>query len=144
MIFFEIYDDGNLIFKGKGKDVSYQFNIAENTLYNYYCYGHKIGKRYDVKKVHVEPIKEVKEPKRKLTKHEETINYIVWHLNQYGNVYVNHDPTPYLKELKELGYDCKIDEYKTLDDIDIIISEENTVNRRKKRHYATDYVLTMR
>ena len=139
MISFEIYDNNELIFKGKAKDVAYKFNIVDSSLYNYYCKGHKIGKKYDVKRVVEEPVKKEEPVKVKLTEHEKLIDYITRHLDAYGNVYVKKDPRPLLKELEKLGYKCKVDEYHMPDDSKITLKKD----KKRKMKYMTDYVLTL-
>lgn len=141
MNYYEIYDsDNNLVFTGNHNEVCEQFNLEMNSLYAYYCRGSKIAGEYTVKRIIYETEKE--KVKRVLTEREKTIDYIVRHLEYYGNVYVKKDPSEYLDELEKLGYKCKIDEYQTIDDVEIIVSETSKALRKRKRKYTTDYVLT--
>lgn len=141
MYLYEIYDpDEELVFVGNVKEVCEQFNIQLCSLYAYYSRNSKIGGIYTVKRIEVEKPK--KDIPRKPTKREITLDYIIRHLKEYGNVYMNHEPSQYLEELEELGYKCRINEYKVLDDTEIIISEESKLTRKRKRKYKTDYVLT--
>ena len=55
---------------------------------------------------------------------------------------MKNDPTDYLDRLNKMGYKCKIDKYQVIDDAEIIISENCLNNRKRKRRYTTDYVLT--
>lgn len=141
MYLFEIYDpEDNLIFVGNTNEVCEQFNIQLNSLYAYYSRNSKIGGIYTVKRI------ETEKPKKAIPRtpsiEEQMMDYIIRHLNYYGNVYMKHDPSEYLDELKKLGYRCKIDKYQVIDDAEIIISESCLNNRKRKRKYATDYVLT--
>ena len=141
MYLFEIYDpEENLIFVGNTNEVCEQFNIQLNSLYAYYSRRSKIGGIYTVKRIEVENPKKVMP--RIPTKEEQMMDYIIRHLNYYGNVYMKHDPSEYLDELKKLGYRCKIESYQVIDDTEIIISETAKLNRKRKRKYTTDYVLT--
>lgn len=141
MYLFEIYDpEENLIFVGNTNEVCEQFNIQLNSLYAYYSRNSKIGGVYTVKRI------ETEKPKKVMptipTKEELMMDYIIRHLENYGNVFMKNDPTDYLGRLKKLGYHCKIDKYQVIDDAEIIISESCLNNRKRKRKYTTDYVLT--
>lgn len=73
---------------------------------------------------------------------QETLEYLIAHLDKYGNVYLKKDPEFYMQELEKRGYKCKLDTYLTIDDASIIINEKCLVSKKNKRRYATDYVLT--
>ena len=141
MYLFEIYDpEDNLIFVGNTNEVCEQFNIQLNSLYAYYSRNSKIGGMYTVKRVVAD--KPEKVIPKKPTKEDLMMDYIIRHLENYGNVFMRNDPTDYLDRLNKLGYKCKIDKYLVIDDAEIIISESCLNNRKRKRRYATDYVLT--
>lgn len=138
---FEIYDpEDNLIFIGNTNEVCEQFNLQLNSLYSYYCRNSKIGGMYTVKRIETEKPKKVIPTKP--TKEELMMDYIIMHLDKYGNVFINNDTTDYLDRLNKMGYKCKIDKYQVIDDAEIIISENCLNNRKRKRRYKTDYVLT--
>ena len=73
---------------------------------------------------------------------QETLEYLITHLDRYGNVYLKDNPDYYIQELEKRGYRCKLDTYLAIDDASIIINEKCLVTKKNKRRYATDYVLT--
>lgn len=73
---------------------------------------------------------------------QETLEYLIAHLDRYGNVYLKKDPEFYMQELEKRGCKCKLDTYLAIDDASIIINEKCLVSKKNKRRYATDYVLT--
>lgn len=75
-------------------------------------------------------------------KEQETLEYLIAHLDRYGNVYLKDNPEYYIQELEKRGYKCKLDTYLAIDDAQIIINEKCFVNRKGRRRYTTDYVLT--
>lgn len=138
MVEYKIYDtDNNFIFEGDVNQVRERFNLSPYTnLYNYYSNKSLLLKKYRV--IRYENGVAINTLPKKI----DNMDYIIRHLDWYGNVYMSHDPSEYLDELKKLGYVCKIDTYKVLDDMEIIVSESSKVHRKKKRNYRTDYVLT--
>lgn len=73
---------------------------------------------------------------------QETLEYLIAHLDRYGNVFLKDNPDYYIHELEKRGYKCKLDKYLTIDDANIIINEKCLVSKKNKRRYATDYILT--
>ena len=139
MYTYKVYDaDDNLVFQGSTRDVCYEFNIALCSLYSYYGRKSKIGGIYRVERVQLD--EETKQPIKKPSKYEKTLDYLIRHLDRYGNVYLNENPEKYLKELEKNGYKVKVDTYITVDHGNIVINEK-VFNGRKNKRYK-DYVLT--
>ena len=139
MYTYKVYDvDDNLVFQGSTNEVCYHFHIGLCSLYSYYGRGSKIGGIYRVERVQID--KETKQPIKKPSKYEKTLDYLIRHLEEYGNVYLNEEPSKYLDELKKKGYKVKIDKYITVSGGNMVINEKVFNGRKSKRHI--DYVLT--
>lgn len=113
---FAVYEDGKQLYKGSAiecmnfldltsKDIVYSYARNKQTLYGKYIFK-RAGER--VSEGNQKVLKKQKQEKPKLTKHEEKLNYLVFHLNLYGNTIIKGDPKSYLHELKQQGINVSI------------------------------------
>lgn len=139
MVDYKVYDlDNNFIFQGDVNQVREKFNLSPHTnLYNYYSNRSLLLKKYRV--IRYEDGVAVNNLPSKVDKHKETMEYIIRHLNIYGNVYLNHEPSDYLTELESEGYRVKVDVYNPIDD-DLLVLGEGAIKKKKKQ--VKDYIIT--
>ena len=135
---YGIYDNDELIFKGSSNEVADMFNLQNASLYTYYSKGIKIKGKYAVKKLeYIKPVKPSVTIIKK-NKHQQTLEYLISHLERYGNVYSKENPESYIDELNSQGYKVKVNEYITVQD-DFVINCPTSNRKRKK---SIDYVIT--
>ena len=139
MKIYEVYipETNEVVFTGTSRQIAAKFNVSYANIYMYKkkC---KLCRKYQTR--YVGDIDVPNEKPKKMSKHERTLEYLIKHLNLYGNVYLNEDPDKYLDELKKLGYRVKIDKYLSPRKKDFIICEVK--HFKKKGKYDTDYILT--
>lgn len=141
---YGIYDlDGNMVFKGNSNAIIDKYNVSVSSLYHYAVNGIKMKRKYRVKRlgIYVAP----KEEKVKVKPKEQTyLEYVIKHLEEYGNVYSRVNPEKYLSQLKELGYDCDYKQYQASIRDDFILDANKKQYLTKKKEYVTDYVIYVR
>ena len=106
---FELYEDDRFVMKGTVEDLAERLIISDSAIYMAAKSGTLLFKRFSVKQVGVVyENKQTTKPipnHRKKSKHQEKLEYLIWHLNHYGNTSIKGDPKEYQKELQELGID---------------------------------------
>lgn len=64
----------------------------------------------------------------------DTLDYLIRHLNEYGNTVLTENPKKYIKKLKEFGYICSVKQYN-----DIYEKTETGLTEKTPK----DYVITL-
>lgn len=109
---FDEKDNGKMVFQGTRQDVTKWLGFEEHSIYNIVRRKTSVFGRYRVKvlqemtrRAYLESLK----PKPvKLSKHDEDMNHLLMFLKMHGNVASDFDPNPYLEELSELGFECRV------------------------------------
>ena len=130
MHLYGIYNlEGQLLFEGNAKECENKFNVPSTSLYWYSRNDMTLYKSYKVK---INGVWQKKEEERPLPKpmKEQRLEYLIRHLDRYGNVYVNPKwkPDTYIEELRKKGYKVKVKVY------------ERLVGEGKKKVKEIDYV----
>ena len=137
MKIYEVYeaDTGKVVYKGTTRQIASKYNVSYANIFMYKkkC---KMCRKYYIR--YTGECKAA-EKKPKKTKHEKTLEYLIAHLNTYGNVYSKDNPELYMKELNDMGYKVKVDKYimPEYDDLKF----DGSAKRRKVK-CSTDYVIT--
>ena len=109
---YGVFHDGKKVFEGSIEEVAKKYDIKTTRIPNLTNRGTKLFGVYDIvilqrvaKSVYLEGKKpKIVEP----SKHDKDMNHLLTFLKMHGNVASDFNPTPYLDELKELGFDCKV------------------------------------
>ncbi len=103
---FNVFDRDMFLMKGTAKEIAEALDMPQtDTVYVYSLTGSRYHRRYtfvstgERKERHREE-PEVIKPK---THHEETLEYLKWHLNYYGNTTIKGSPREYVDELEREG-----------------------------------------
>lgn len=140
MLIYEVYDAKTGIgeFQGTAREIADKYDVSESAIYHYKnrC---KMKRKYYIRtigerKTQKQPIKEIKK-----SKYQQTLEYIMLHLERYGNVYCPEPPNKYIQELKDNGFNVKVNMYRTYDEEFVI----NVPGNKNKGKYEIDYILTL-
>lgn len=106
----DVIEDGQVVFRGTYVEIADFLGTTKKAVRTGANYKRKFKSKYWVvySGWRIEEIKKkevVKKPEvRKPTKFEAKLDYMIRHLNEYGNTVTNTNPEPYLQELVNRGY----------------------------------------
>ena len=123
--------DGELIYRGDVDDIVTSLDTKRNTVYVAVKNGFKVKRKYYVREIGT-----------KKTMYEEQLDYLIRHLDRYGNTVIpsGKKPSDFLEELEKRGYICEVKTYKNY------VGENITLDRPNfsKRKIDYDYILELR
>lgn len=109
---YALYENGKEVFRGTYNDICENIGEINNSLGWYETRGCKLFGKYEVKKVGKntdtgERLPRIFPDAKKL----DTLDYLLMHLNQYGNTILNsnrseQDVIKYIRQLKRKGINC--------------------------------------
>ena len=104
---YGLYENDELVFKGTAREILDKYDIRQDNLWVYVGRGIKLFGKYRINKLDDEQITPPKkEHKKRLTKYEKDLDYLIRHLREYGNTLLNYKPNKYIEDLKAVGLDC--------------------------------------
>ena len=140
MNIYGLYEDGELVFKGKAKDIGRKCYITKDSVYDYLRKNKKLLGKYEVRII--ETNTESKKPN--LTNFDKEINEIIRRLKLYGNTVLpqikNSELETYIKALKKNGYDVDVKCYNAKTGKQIRL-EGSLFNKNK---YDIDYIVELK
>ena len=114
---FRCFDNGLFLMEGTAMEIGKALDMPQlDTIYIYSRSGSKYHKRYTfvptgkVKRNLFKKDMAVEAPKPK-TKHQQTLEYLAWHLTHYGNTTLKGNPGAYEQELKKMGIEFTYRKY---------------------------------
>ena len=131
---YGVYVDDQLEYIGYRYDIEALYGISQKNFYAVVKRHGRFKDKYEIRILQekVEKIEEMKEEIKK-TPYQKNLEYILLHLKGYGyhNCITMFDPVPYLPDLYDLGFDCKVREIETID---------GERKRKKSVHYILECV----
>ena len=108
---FNCYDNGEFFMKGTAKQIATELDIpCSSTINTYAITKARYHRRYTFvftgERVS-DKVPENDKP-RPLTKHEQKLEYLKWHLLHYGNTTIKGDPGEYIDELSAMEIEIQI------------------------------------
>lgn len=145
---YSISKDGEYLGKGILSELETWLDTPRNEIRKAVSEGKNIGV-YEVRYIGIvskeilnKKIKKAEErgekPKEEVDLLSDHLEYLKFHIKRYGNTSTVFDPVPYLPDLYDMGYNCRVKEIPDLPDL----SEDNRLGRPKKKkvHYYVEVV----
>ena len=102
---FKLFEDGEMIMRGTAAQIADRLVMCPENVYIAAKQGMKLFKVFTVQEDGYDcEEKKIPELKVKKTKHQEKLEYILWHLQHYGNTSIKGNPKEYIDELEREGF----------------------------------------
>ena len=103
---FKLYEDNTLVTIGTADELADRLITDRTNIYMAAKSERPLFKRFKVIEMGEDELIETpKEEKPRKSKHQQKLEYLIWHLEHYGNTSLKGDPREYLNELSERGID---------------------------------------
>lgn len=106
---YGVYKEKVCIFKGTKEEIASRFGIKPNSVYDYATSSKLMFRRYRIKRIADGKDEEVQEEKP-VSQNKKNIDHLLMFLKMHGNVASDFDPSPYLPDLYDNGFDCRVRE----------------------------------
>ena len=110
--YYELFENDKYIGKGTSEEVAKMIGCTRSTVNSYAIYNKLIYGKYKVVKVDTKlvEIEYQRNYKPKTEFNDNTLDYLVRHLKEYGNTVMPNKvkPDKYLEPLREMGLDCLV------------------------------------
>lgn len=128
-VLYEVYDGETKVFEGDREAVLNKFELnPKGSLSSFINRGILLKKKYKV----VKTDRNLDYISNQEVISESKLDYLVEHLSRYGNTVMLQDPTPYLKDLKKLGFDVNVTKF-NLDTSNALVLNDNSYHDYKKQ-----------
>lgn len=114
---FRCFDNGVFLMEGTAMEIGKVVDIPYlDTIYTYARTGSRYHRRYTfvatgkTKRNAFKKDMVAEQPKPK-SEHEQTLEYLAWHLNKYGNTTLKGKPSEFEEELKAMGIEFTYRKY---------------------------------